>query len=255
MSTPLLERRVSQQIHEHLQRLNILPVAAALVFGNTRHTANQPYNVLSGSGSNGLFPRSGSQAAGLLTYTSVFHDYCIAEDPICAGGNVVADHLNYFDIYTDSAAAWVKSKLLEAPSAGTSSSVAPPPATSAVVTPVLTTPAAPYPTTTGYTNGTATTCTAIIPIPTATTTFTVTVPCVTLASSVLSSYTSQYPVTNPTTIASAPTTVASGAAYPTETGVATNGTVIFTGGAQGMVSASVVGTMGLAIAGALLFMV
>ncbi|KAH7317950.1 putative Acetylxylan esterase 2 [Rhexocercosporidium sp. MPI-PUGE-AT-0058] len=216
-------------------------IAAALVFGNTRHTANQPYNVLSGSGANGLFPRSGSQAAGLLTYTSVFHDYCVAEDPICAGGSIVADHLNYFDIYTDSAAAWVKSKLLEAP-AGT-----PPPVTTPIATqaPIPTAPVAPYPTA-SYSNGTATTCTAIPAIPTPTTTVIVTVPCATLAPSVLSSYTSVYPVTYPTTTVNTP-------ANPTKTGVPTNGTVTYTGGAQGLVSVSVVGTFGLAIAGALLF--
>ncbi|KAL2072313.1 hypothetical protein VTL71DRAFT_11656 [Oculimacula yallundae] len=219
-------------------------IAAALVFGNIRHTANQPYNVLSGSGGNGNFPRSGGQAAALLSYTSVFRDYCVASDPVCAGGNNIDDHLNYFDIYTDSAAQWVKSQLLAAPSGG----APPPPATSAVVVPAPPTSVAPYPTS-AYSNGTypITSYTAIVPIPTQTSTIVVTVPCVTLAPSIVASYTSKYPVSAPTTVASAP-------AHPTSTGPASNGTVTYTGGAQGMVSAPVFGTFALA-AGALLFMV
>jgi len=228
-------------------------IAAAMVFGNTRHTANQPYNVLSGSGGTGLFPRSGSQAAALLTYTSVFHDYCVANDPICAGGNVVADHLNYFDIYTDEAAAWVKSQLLKAPSGG---APPPPPAATAIVTPASTVPIAPYPTS-AYTNGTypISSYTAIMQIPTATTTMVVTVPCVTLAPSQVASYTSKYLVAIPTTVANGPahsTTVVLAPIYPTATGKPSNGTTPFTGGAQGMASAPVIGSFALALAGALL---
>lgn len=83
-------------------------VAAAMVFGDTRHTAGQSYNVESGANDNGLFPRTGSQLAGLAEFSSVLRAYCVSTDPICAGGDVVATHLNYFDIYSDSAAEWVQ---------------------------------------------------------------------------------------------------------------------------------------------------
>ncbi|CZS92654.1 related to acetylxylan esterase precursor [Rhynchosporium graminicola] len=222
-------------------------IAAAMVFGDLRHTANQPYNVLSGAGGQGLFPRSGSQAAALLTYTSVFHDYCVANDPICAGGKVVADHLNYFDIYTDEAAAWVKSQLLKAPSGSAPPPPPPPPAT---VTPSPSVSVAPYPTS-AYSNGTypVSSYTAIMPIPTATNTIVVTVPCVTLAPSMVASYTSKYLVAVPTTLTNAPghaTTAAIVPVYPTTipTGTPSNGTVPVTGGAQGLAFAPVAAVNG-----------
>ncbi|CAH0002097.1 unnamed protein product [Clonostachys byssicola] len=86
-------------------------IRAALLFGNTLHTANQPFNYESGSGGSGLFPRSGDRLAGLNKFASVLRDYCVASDPICADGDVVANHLNYFDIYSTNAASWVVEKL------------------------------------------------------------------------------------------------------------------------------------------------
>ncbi|CAI6098699.1 unnamed protein product [Clonostachys chloroleuca] len=86
-------------------------IRAALLFGNTLHTANQPFNYENGSGGNGLFPRSGDRLAGLNKFASVLRDYCVASDPICAGGDIVANHLNYFDIYSTNAADWVVEKL------------------------------------------------------------------------------------------------------------------------------------------------
>ncbi|KAH6670845.1 Alpha/Beta hydrolase protein [Plectosphaerella plurivora] len=83
-------------------------IVAALVFGDTRHTAGQSYNYLDGSGKDGLFPRSPTQLAELATFAPVLRSYCRMTDPICAGGDVVDDHLNYFEIYTDSAGAWVR---------------------------------------------------------------------------------------------------------------------------------------------------
>lgn len=91
--------------------LTAITVAAALIFGDTRHTANQPFNVLGGSGSSGLFPRTAEQTANMAKYGDRLRDYCAAADPICAGGEVVDDHLNYFDVYTDDAAAWVREKV------------------------------------------------------------------------------------------------------------------------------------------------
>lgn len=89
----------------------IITVAAALIFGDTRHTANQPFNVLGGSGSNGLFPRTEEQTTNMAKYGDRLRDYCAEKDPICAGGTVVNDHLNYFDVYSDDAAAWVKERV------------------------------------------------------------------------------------------------------------------------------------------------
>jgi hypothetical protein len=74
------------------------------------HTANQPYNVLDGADkqSNGRKPED---LANLNRYAPVLRSYCAAGDPVCAGGNVVADHLNYFELYTDDASSWVVSKI------------------------------------------------------------------------------------------------------------------------------------------------
>ncbi|OTA54516.1 carbohydrate esterase family 5 protein, partial [Hypoxylon sp. EC38] len=91
-------------------------IAAALLFGDTRHTANQPYNTLPGASINGLFPRSGEQLAGLNNFAGVLRDWCQGDDPICAQGDGkrvynVQHHLNYFDVYSGAAGQWVKSKL------------------------------------------------------------------------------------------------------------------------------------------------
>ncbi|KAI1341016.1 carbohydrate esterase family 5 protein [Xylariaceae sp. FL0016] len=89
-------------------------IAAALVFGDTRHTADQSYNTLAGASISGLFPRSGDQLTDLNTFSDVLISYCQGDDPICAQGDgnrdyVVADHLNYFDKYSDAAGEWVQS--------------------------------------------------------------------------------------------------------------------------------------------------
>jgi len=114
-------------------------VAAALLWGDVMHTANQPYNVLDGADkqSNGRKPED---LARLNRYAPVLRSYCAAGDPVCAGGNVVADHLNYFELYTDDASSWVVSKIdsvAPLPSCGatsSSSSAAASSATSAAVT-------------------------------------------------------------------------------------------------------------------------
>ncbi|KAI0016756.1 Alpha/Beta hydrolase protein [Xylariomycetidae sp. FL0641] len=86
-------------------------IAAAMAFGDVRHTAGQSYNVLGGASASGLYPRSGDQLSVLNTFSDVLHNYCQEQDPICAGGDVVAQHLDYFDVYTDSVATWVQSKV------------------------------------------------------------------------------------------------------------------------------------------------
>ncbi|RGP62345.1 hypothetical protein FSPOR_9390 [Fusarium sporotrichioides] len=89
-------------------------IVAAMVFGDTRHTADQPYNVLSGVSKNGLFPRPADQLANLAIYGDVFQAYCVATDPICAQGKDVKTHLNYFDVFTNEAADWVKERVEKA---------------------------------------------------------------------------------------------------------------------------------------------
>ncbi|CAI6332999.1 unnamed protein product [Periconia digitata] len=99
-------------------------IAAALLWGDVRHTANQPYNVLDGAGSE-VYPRTGNDLALINRYSSVLRSYCAAGDPVCAGGDVVADHLNYFELYTNDAAAWIVSmvnKVLPTSSSAPSSS-------------------------------------------------------------------------------------------------------------------------------------
>jgi hypothetical protein len=74
------------------------------------HTANQPYNVLDGA-SKQKNPRTPENLALLNRYAPVLRSYCAAGDPVCAGGNTVADHLNYFELYTDDASSWVVGKI------------------------------------------------------------------------------------------------------------------------------------------------
>ncbi|KAF5572015.1 acetylxylan esterase 2 [Fusarium pseudoanthophilum] len=105
-------------VEPDLQGLNpkTLPgskIVAAMVFGDTRHTKDQPYNVLSGKGKDGLFPRPAGMLENLASYGDVFRNYCVETDPICAKGDEVETHLNYFDVFTDDVAAWVKERVGE----------------------------------------------------------------------------------------------------------------------------------------------
>jgi hypothetical protein len=92
-----------------------ISVAAVTLFGNTRHVAYQVYNVLNGSSVSTDNPRMGASLAAMNQYSNELRDYCDESDPVCAkagpGPFVVANHLNYFDRYTDDAAAWIKSKV------------------------------------------------------------------------------------------------------------------------------------------------
>jgi hypothetical protein len=101
------------------------------------HTANQPWNVLDGADKQST-PRSGESLARLSRYSSVLRSYCAAGDPVCAGGNVVAEHLNYFELYTDEATSWIVSKVDgTAPLCAASSSAAvPTPTTTAAASSV-----------------------------------------------------------------------------------------------------------------------
>ncbi|KEY66014.1 hypothetical protein S7711_06922 [Stachybotrys chartarum IBT 7711] len=99
-------------------------IVAAMIFADTRHTAGQPYNVFSGAGADGLFPRSEEQVANLARYGDRLRDFCVDTDPICAGGDIVDTHLNYFDIYTGEAASWVQ-EMVAADMGSTSTSTQP----------------------------------------------------------------------------------------------------------------------------------
>ncbi|KAI1469060.1 carbohydrate esterase family 5 protein [Daldinia caldariorum] len=93
-------------------------------FGSPNHL---PYNTLEGAPFNGLFPRGGAQLEGLHNFAGVLRDWCQGDDPICAQGDGkraynVEHHLNYFDVYSDAAAEWVKSMLGDASTPSPSSS-------------------------------------------------------------------------------------------------------------------------------------
>ncbi|KAF7555654.1 hypothetical protein G7Z17_g1984 [Cylindrodendrum hubeiense] len=86
-------------------------IAAALVFGDVRHTGNQAYGALDGASHDGVAPRTPEMLKNLNSYGAALRSYCAKGDPICAKGSTVADHLNYFDLYTDVAAEWVHERL------------------------------------------------------------------------------------------------------------------------------------------------
>jgi hypothetical protein len=85
-------------------------IKAALLWGDVKHTANQAYNVLDGA-SKQAWPRTGDNLARLNAYSSVLRSYCAAGDPVCADGDNIDEHLNYFELYSDEASSWVVSKL------------------------------------------------------------------------------------------------------------------------------------------------
>ncbi|EUC32713.1 carbohydrate esterase family 5 protein [Bipolaris zeicola 26-R-13] len=85
-------------------------IAAALLWGDVMHVANQPYNVLDGSGLQ-KDGRHGSSLARLNKYASVLRSYCSKGDPICANGDDVSKHLSYFEKYTDDASTWAVGKV------------------------------------------------------------------------------------------------------------------------------------------------
>lgn len=87
-------------------------LSAIIAFGDTRHTANQPYNYGNGSALDGLFPKIGAQLSGIAAYTNITRDWCLSTDPICAANQAVSyvsTHLGYYNVYAQEAAAWIKS--------------------------------------------------------------------------------------------------------------------------------------------------
>ncbi|KAH7382031.1 cutinase [Cadophora sp. MPI-SDFR-AT-0126] len=86
-------------------------VTAILLWGSKRHTASQPYNTFSGAEKNGTYPRPVAELDALKKWTPILRDYCVNTDPNCAGGKVNEDHWNYFELYSDEAAEWVKNQV------------------------------------------------------------------------------------------------------------------------------------------------
>lgn len=105
--------RVSTAVYNPAGISDFLPVAAIIVFGDTRHVADQSYNWGSGSSIDGYFPRSEQQVANLQPYADRMRNWCVDTDPICAAKQPTAhnatDHLNYFNVDSQAAASWIKS--------------------------------------------------------------------------------------------------------------------------------------------------
>jgi len=95
-------------------------IAAALVFGDVMHEANEPYNVrinqvLSEGAALQKDGRSADSLARLnARYSDKLRSYCQEGDPVCANGNNIDMHLNYFDRYNDDASTWAVGKIMEA---------------------------------------------------------------------------------------------------------------------------------------------
>ncbi|KAK0384685.1 hypothetical protein NLU13_7163 [Sarocladium strictum] len=88
---------------------------AIIAFGDTHHTANQPYNYGAGSGFDGIFPRPEKQLQALDQWRSVLWSYCGPNDPVCASSGPkaeynVTEHLGYYNntVLLGQAAAWAK---------------------------------------------------------------------------------------------------------------------------------------------------
>jgi hypothetical protein len=88
-------------------------VAATLFWGDVRHTADQSYNIGSGSDKDGVWPRSELQLEALNEYSDVLRSWCTAEDPYCAGGDRLKFHVDYFRLQSEEAAEFVGQKVEE----------------------------------------------------------------------------------------------------------------------------------------------
>ncbi|KAK7955959.1 uncharacterized protein PG986_005181 [Apiospora aurea] len=88
-------------------------IAAALFFGDVRHTPSQSYNTGGNapSSAKGIWPRTGSGLSALNAFSSKLRSWCDAGDPACASGNNGQVHTGYFQKYVPEAAAWAKTKL------------------------------------------------------------------------------------------------------------------------------------------------
>ncbi|KAJ0108507.1 hypothetical protein J7T55_002111 [Diaporthe amygdali] len=85
-------------------------IIAALMFGSPRHNANQSYNLLVGARATSAWPREGEQLQALNLWSDKLRDYCNLDDPACAGGSNWTAHENYFELYKDDSAQFVRFK-------------------------------------------------------------------------------------------------------------------------------------------------
>jgi acetylxylan esterase len=84
-------------------------VVAVIQMGDPRHLPNQSFNVGTGSGATGLFPRGANQS--LAPFAAKIQSYCDTGDPFCAGGANIAVHLNYTDKYDNAAESFILGKI------------------------------------------------------------------------------------------------------------------------------------------------
>ncbi|GKT64097.1 acetylxylan esterase precursor [Colletotrichum tofieldiae] len=107
-------------------------VCAALLFGDPTHIADQSYNVEAGSGYSGQMARSSSSLANLNNFAGVLRSWCNGEDTVCAygeGRTMGEDaHTNYFQLYTNDAAAYIKEKCVSSSPAPTTTATSTAPA-------------------------------------------------------------------------------------------------------------------------------
>ncbi|KAL9567381.1 hypothetical protein ACKAV7_008456 [Fusarium commune] len=86
-------------------------IAAALFFGDPRHAANQAYNTGTGASRNGINPRNGAQLTSLNRFSNTIRSWCLAGDNVCAQGTDPNAHTSYFNVFSQEAGAWVKTKV------------------------------------------------------------------------------------------------------------------------------------------------
>ena len=92
-------------------------VSAVLLFGDTRHVGGKPYNYLDGAQWSSWNPRTPEALVQFDQYADRIRSFCPRSDPVCAASGPGPfrdeDHLNYFDLYTDEAAGWVRWRLTQ----------------------------------------------------------------------------------------------------------------------------------------------
>lgn len=103
-------------------------VVAAFLFGDTRHTADQPYNVLNVSSYDGWYPRNETEITNLDVWSDVLLSWCHDLDRACATTAPEHNdsyHLSYLDLsYPEDAADWLAVQLGEKQSVNSNSSTA-----------------------------------------------------------------------------------------------------------------------------------
>ena len=59
-----------------------------------------------------MWPRSGTQLSTLNQFAAKLRSWCLSGDAVCAqGGTDPSAHTSYFNVFTEEAAAWTKTKL------------------------------------------------------------------------------------------------------------------------------------------------